>query len=378
MSIFDKAGVGTTVRDLPIKGATPGHAPAFVGVIEPLRPSAFPATLRQNTLPARQLIVSDDDIDRIGENVSRDLGNTTQKIITKMSVGKFDELGAILTVIAAEADKLDPASLQKGGVVGWFQNKFSDLKATLTMRLVSAQEVFGDLENKISMNITVQQQWITDMEGLYGENYNHYGKIVAEMREVEGLISNCESQVAAWPAIDMDSPNAAMEAQMVRDAESKIHRLKLKLDTLLRLKTMTEINSPRIRQQQESSRTAVSTLKGIMMNIPVIMMEFALFKQTLDVNSSIQLVSNVRDLTEKSLLQGSAGAKLAAISSAKALGTATISTETLSTLRNRVLETVTEVRQIERDDVVRCTNDAKQLVDGQKTLLTALQQTGSI
>ncbi|UAV89886.1 toxic anion resistance protein [Pseudomonas phage REC] len=342
------------------------------------RQSAFPATIKPAGLPARQLIVSDDDIDRIGESVSRDLGSTTQKIITKMSVGKFDELGAILTVITAEADKLDPASLQKGGVVGWFQNKFSDLKATLTMRLTSAQEVFGDLENKISSHITVQQQWIGDMEGLYNENYNHYGKITAEMREVENLIANCESQIASWPVVDVNSSNAAMEAQMVRDAESKVHRLKLKLDTLLRLKTMTEINSPRIRQQQESSRTAVSTLKGIMLNIPVIMMEFALFKQTLDVNKSITLVTNVRDLTEKSLLKGSEGAKVAAIQSAKALGTAAISTETLSTLRNRVLETVTEVRQIEREDVVRCTTDAKELANGQKSLLTALQQTGSI
>lgn len=364
---------------LPVQGAAPGHAPAYVGVIDHMpRTSAFPATIREAGLPTRNLIVSDEDIDRIGENVSRELGNTTQKIITKMSVGKFEELGAILTVIASEADKLDPASLQKGGVVGWFQNKFSDLKNTLTMRLSSAQQVFGDLENKISTNITTQQAWITDMEGLYGENYNHYNKIVNEMREVENLINTCESQVAAWPEIDLNGPNAAMEAQMVRDAESKIHRLKLKLDTLLRLKTMTEINSPRIRQQQESSRTAVSTLKGIMMNIPVIMMEFALFKQTLDVNTSIQLVSNVRDLTEKSLLQGSAGAKLAAINSAKALGTATISTETLSTLRQRVLETVTEVRQIERDDVARCTTDAKELANGQKSLLTALKQTGSI
>jgi uncharacterized protein YaaN involved in tellurite resistance len=370
-SLFAKAGV-------QINGVPFGQVEVFAGATGVGKSTVFPATIRQDALPARQLIVSDDDIDRIGENVSRDLGNTTQKIITKMSVGKFDELGSILTVIASEADKLDPASLQKGGMVGWIQNKFGDLKATLTMRLVSAQQVFGDLENKISTNITTQQQWITDMEGLYGENYKHYGKIVAEMREVQRLIDTCDSQVAAWPTIDLDSPTAAMEAQMVRDAESKIHRLKLKLDSLLRLKTMTEINSPRIRQQQESSRTAVSTLKGIMMNIPVIMMEFALFKQTLDVNSSIQLVSNVRDLTEKSLLKGSEGAKIAAISSAKALGTATISTETLSTLRQRVLETVTEVRQIERDDVVRCTTDAKQLADGQKSLLTALQQSGSI
>lgn len=327
---------------------------------------------------SRNLVVSDDDIDRIGEDVSRSLGTTTTRIINKMAVGKFDELGAILTTIHLEADKLDPASLQKSGMFGWITNKFTDLKATLTMRLTTAQDVFSGLEDQISSHITVQQEWIKDMEGLYIENFNHYQNIVAEMRSVEGLISNCESQVASWPVVDLQGPDAAMQAQVVRDAESKIHRLRLKLDALLRLKTMTEINSPRIRQQQEASRTAVSTLKGIMMNIPIIMMEFAMFKQTLDVQSSIKLTSDVRDLTEKSLTKGAEGAKMAAIGSAKAQNTATISNETLNTLRSRMLETITEVRAIEVDSVARCTTDAAQLADNQRSLLASLKQTGSI
>lgn len=341
--------------------------------------SLFPATaVVDQALAQRRLIVGDDDIDRIGENVSRDLGQTTQKIINKMAVGKFDELGSILTTISLEADKLDPASLQKGGVVGWFQNRFTDIKAQLTMRLNTAQQVFSGLEEKIGTHIATQQNWIQDMEGLYNENYNHYSKIVAEMREVNNLIKTCEEQVASWPEVDLSDPNAPMQVQLVRDAESRIHRLRLKLDGLLRLKTMTEINSPRIRQQQEASRTAVSTLKGVILNIPVIMMEFAMFKQSLDVQSSIRLTDSVRDLTEKSLTKGAEGAKMAAIGSAKALNTANISNQTLNTLRSRLLETVTEVRKVETDSIERCQTDAQELVEGQKTLLTALKQSGKI
>lgn len=386
--IFAKAGVSKT--DIPVHGAAPGHAASFVGVIPTdyiehgqftgmaPRPSAFPATIREGQLPARQLLVSDNDIDSIGENVSRDLGNTTQNIIKKMSVGKFDELGAILTTIHLEADKLDPGQLQKGGVVGWLQNKFTNLKAELTMRLNTAQQVFEGLEDKISSHITTQTEWVQDMESLYNENFLHWNKINAEMREVESLIALCESQMANWPEVDLNSPDAAMEVQLIRDAESKVHRLKLKLDSLLRLKTMTEINSPRIRQQQETSRNAVRSLKGIMQNIPIIMMEFALFKQTLDAQASINLTSNVRDLTEKSLTKGAEGAKMAAIGAAQSLNAPTISNETLNTLRTKLLETVVEVRRIETDSVTRCQTDAKQLADGQKTLLTALKQTGNI
>lgn len=373
MSVFAKAGV----KSVPV-GFAVGELPPVMMAQTSVGKSSFLPAVKQDQLPARNLIVSDSDIDKIGESVSRDLGSTTQKIITKMSVGKFDELGAILTVISSEADKLDPASLQKDGVIGWFQNKFGDLKAQLTMRLNTAQEVFNGLEDKIGNHITVQTTWVGDMEGLYMENYNHYQKIVAEMGQVERLIATCESQIASWPEIDLNDPQAAMQVQMVRDAESKVHRLKLKLDTLLRLKTMTEINSPRIRQQQEASRTAVSTLKGILLNIPVIMMEFALFKQTLDVQGSIKLTDSVRDLTEKSLTKGAEGAKMAAIGSARALNTATISNETLTTLRQKMLETVVEVRQIETESMTRCKNDAQSLAEGQRTLLTALKQSGSI
>lgn len=373
MSVFKRAGVVEKTG-----GINQGEVQTLWATTDISRSSAFPAKVSSDSLPQRRLIVGDDDIDRIGENVSRDLGQTTQKIINKMAVGKFDELGSILTTISLEADKLDPASLQKGGVVGWFQNRFTDIKAQLTMRLNTAQQVFSGLEEKIGTHIATQQNWIQDMEGLYNENYNHYSKIVAEMREVNNLIKTCEEQVASWPEVDLSDPNAPMQVQQVRDAESRIHRLRLKLDGLLRLKTMTEINSPRIRQQQDASRTAVSTLKGVILNIPVIMMEFAMFKQALDVQSSIRLTDSVRDLTEKSLTKGAEGAKMAAIGSAKALNTANISNQTLNTLRSRLLETVTEVRKVETDSIERCQTDAQELVEGQKTLLTALKQSGKI
>lgn len=380
-SVFERAKQkAPTMPERPQTRSDYGWSGAPVQTPVPAMPKAsvFPAQIKSSVPSQYNLIISDDDIDRVGENVSRDLGQTTQKIIAKMSVGKFDELGAILATIQTEANNLDPASLQKGGVVGWFQNKFTDLKTQLTLRLSTAQTVFSGLEEKIATHITVQQTWISDMEGLYQENYNHYVKIVDEMAQVNNIIATCESQIAAWPQIDISDPNAPMQVQLVRDAESKVHRLRLKLDSLLRLKTMTEINSPRIKQQQESSRTAVSTLKGIVMNIPVIMMEFALFKQSLDVQGSIRLTDSVRDLTEKSLTKGAEGAKLAAIGSAKALNTATISNETLNSLRSRLLETVVEVRRIETDAMTRCQNDQKSLVEGQKTLLTQLQQSGKI
>lgn len=326
-----------------------------------------------------QLIISDAEIDRIGESVSRELGQTTQKIIDKMGVGKFDELGTILTAIHLEADKLDPANISKRGIVGWVQRQFTDVKSQLTLRLKSAQEVFKGLEDKISMHITTQQEWVSDLDSLYMENYNHYKKIVSECQEVGRIISHAENQLINWPEINPESQDAVMQVQLKRDAESKIGRLHLKLDNLKRLQAMTEINSPKIRQQQDASRATISTMKDIIsQTIPIIKMEFAMFLQTLDVQKSVQLTSEVRDLATKTLTKGAEGAKMAAIESAKAMTTPVITNETLKTLRDRMLETVLEVRQVETNAVARSKADALGLVEDQKSLLTALQRTNII
>lgn len=366
--------------DASLKGKTGGIAKGTIEVMVAetgAGRSIFPATavpqMRQLT------VISDADIDKIGESVSREIGMTTQKIINKMAVGKFDELGAILTQISNEANKLDPSSIQKDGLVGWFQNRFTDVKGKLMLRLSSAQQVFEGLEEKISSHITVQSAWVVDLDELYLENFNHYKKIVTEIQEVERLKNYAQDQIAAWPEIDLNHPEAAMQAQLLRDAQTKVNRLDMKADNLRRLKAMTEINSPKIRSQQDASRATISTLKDVItQTIPIIKMEFAMFLQTLDVQKSVSLTSEVRNLATKTLTQGAEGAKMAAIASATAMNTPVITTQTLQTLRAKMLETVTEVNRVEDAGRNQRSADAVELVQGQKTLLTALTQQGRI
>lgn len=376
MSVFARAGVKPVdASRIGFKDAVDIANSAFP---DAPKPSAFPVKPATSSLN-RNLLVTDADIDKIGEDVSRQLGATTVKIIEKMGVGRFDELGAILTTIGAEADKLDPSSLQKGGVVGWFQSRFTDIKAQLTLRLKTAQQVFKGLEEKISGHIIAQQEWVVNLEALYNENFDHYKRIIKEMDHVEGMITACVGQIESWPEIDLNSPEAAMEVQLKRDAESRVHRLRLKLDNLMRLKAMTEINSPKIRQQQEASRATISTLKDVItQTIPIIQMEFAMFLQTLDVQKSVKLTGEVRNLATKTLTTGANSAKVAAIESAKGMSTPVITNDTLNTLRSKMLETVTEVKRIETEAMQRCQADALQVEEGQRNLLTSLKQTGTI
>lgn len=325
------------------------------------------------------LSVTDEDIDKLGNDVTKNIGPTTEKIISKMSVGKFDELGAILTQIQVEAEKLDPASIQKKGLAGWWQRKFGDVKQQLTLKLKTAEDVFDKLEEKISQHMAVHSEWVKDLETLYIENYNQYRNIQEIIAQAKSWERNMEAQIKGWPEISPEDPEAMMKVQSKRDAEAVLNRLRRKIDSFIRLRVVTESNAPKIRSQQETSRTTISTLRDIVeQTLPLIKTEFSLFIQSLDAQKSIQLVDSAKDLANKTLTKSADAAKQSAVDAAKAYNNPVLVTDTLNHIRTRMIETVQEVGRIEKEAAATRASDAKMLEESQKQYLQQLQQHGAV
>lgn len=347
----------------------------------PIQSSRGPLTQIQKpaSFSTPSSLLTDADIDRLGQEISSKVGPTTEKIMAKMNLGKFDELGAILTQIQAEADKLDPASIQKSGVAGWWQRKFGDIKQQLTLKLKSAEDVFDKLEEKISQHIAIQSEWVKDLELLYGENYLQYQKIQEDIATAEKWDQAQTQQLQQWPAIDPNDPEAMMKAQAKVDVENRLQRLRRKSDRFLRLRVITENNAPKIRSQQNTARSTISTLQDIVeQTIPLLKTEFALFIQSLDAQKSIQLVNSATDLANRTLVKGADTAKQTAVDAANAFNTPLVATNTLNHIRNRMLETVQEVGKINKDAAVTREADAKMLSETQKQYLETLQQNGAV
>ena len=325
------------------------------------------------------IIIEDQEIDKIGEEVTQRVGKTTEKLISALSVSKFEDLGTILTEVQNEVDLLDPAKIQKSGIAGWVQRNFSNIKNTLTSRLNSAQQMFDKLEARINMHIQTHQDWIVNLEEIYKENYAHYRDLIQEINTTDSIISKTQAKINAWPQIEQSDPEAVMAAQLKRDAESRLNRLRGKRDNLFRLKTIAELNSPKIRQQQDSSRAAIATLKDVVgQTILMVKMEFALFMQTLDVQKTINLANNVKTFADKTLISSADTAKVAAVASATASNSPIVSAETLAHLRSRVLETVQEVKRIELETAEQRRTEYESIKQGQKQLLDELQTSGAV
>jgi uncharacterized protein YaaN involved in tellurite resistance len=330
-----------------------------------------------NIMPAT--LVQDTDIDKLGADLSRNVGQTTEKIMQKMGLVKFDELGQILASVTSEVNKLDPASLKKGGVLGWFQNKFTDIKQELTVRLKNADAVFDTLSEKISNHITVQNEWVRDLEALYNENYQRYNTINEVIKQGESWRTAMQAQIDSWPVVSPDDPDAGMKIQAKRDAEARLNRIQIKLDSFMRLKTLAESNAPKIKSQQETSRNTIMTLKDIIdQTIPMVKMEFTLYIQSLDAQKSIQIVNNAKSLANTTLIKSADTAKQAAVDAATALNSPVIATDTLNHIRNRMLETVKEVKQIEQTSRDKRDADATAIAAQQKQYLNALQNNNAV
>lgn len=324
-------------------------------------------------------VVSSQDIDNLGSNISKQARATTEKIISKMSTSSFDELGAILAQIQSEADKLDPASLQKTGLAGWWQRTFGNVKQQLTLRLKNADAVFAGLEQKISDHMAVHNEWIKDLETLYNENYDRYKQVMEIITEGQSWKEALENQIRNWPKISPEDPEAPMKIQAKRDAEDLLNQLKRRLDGFLRIKVVTEANAPKIRSQQSTSKVTISTLRDIVeQTIPLIKDEFALFIQSLDTQKSIQLVDSAKVLANRTLTKSADAAKQSAVEAAKAYNNPVISTDTLNNIRNKMIETVTEVNKINSDATTQRAADAKMLADTQKQYLQQLQESGAV
>jgi uncharacterized protein YaaN involved in tellurite resistance len=92
----------------------------------------------------------------------------------------------------------------------------------------------------------------------------------------------------------------------------------------------------------------------------------------------VALVNSTRGLATKTLEKSSEAAKAAAIESAQALNAPSITNETLTLLRTRMLDTLTEVRRIETDAQQRRVADEAAILDGQKQYLAELQHRGAV
>lgn len=347
-------------------------------VNRPSSPLASPMAQSQSkNLAANAMPFKDQDIESLGSDVQQATMGVVKKITEKMTLANFGDLGEMLANVQLEADRLDPAA-QTSGLTGWIKAKVFDVRKTMLKQLTTASQTFDKLAEKMASHVAIHETWVNDLETLYTENFEQYKRILDVIKRGEAWEASAIQALNNMPMVDPNDPEAPMKVQIRRDAEAMLNRLRQRIDNFRRLKVLTECNGPRIRSQQESSRTAARTLRDYSEQmIPIIQMEFAMFMQSQDVKKSGQITTNARNLAETSLKRSADSAKDSMIDAANQANTAMISNDTMTHMRARLLEAVTTVKSIETNAQQRRVDDASMMNQQQTEYLNQLQSNGA-
>lgn len=344
----------------------------------PIVKSSSPLARQQNTaMVMPQTLVTDEDIEALGSNVSQDISNTINKIIGKMMLDKFGALGDVLAQVRVEVEKLQPEP-EGFDVLRWIKKKMTDAHKLLVQHFESAVKAFDVLATHMSDQITVHTEWIKDLDVIYGENYQQYQALVEVLKKGSAYYSALNQQISNWPEIAPDDPDGMMKMQAKQDALARLNRLQIKLDFLNRWKAVVEDNGPLIRNQQETSRKVIQALRDQLQALPIIKVRFAMHLQSMDALKSVGTVENNRTMVNQSLQQSSLVAKDAALATSKSLNSAAISNDTLAQMRTSMLETLTGIERINNEAQAQRVQDAQEMSQRQAQYLTALQAKGAV
>ena len=341
--------------------------------------SPLGTAVAQRNIPTSIISITDDDVERLGADSRQKVKLTTDKVIGKMTMGKFDELGEMLNNVRFEVSRLDPASIAKTGLSGWFQDKFTDFRKLFSKQFETASKAFDELEVKMNNHIAVETEWVRDLEQLYKENYEAYRNLMDDISKAEEVERQLVESIKNYPVPDVSDPDAPMKMQARSRAEATLNRLRIRMDSFIRSKAMAENNAPKIMNQIETARTSIMVLRDTIQDaIPLIKMDFVTYMASLDSKKALQVVQNSRQLLNDSAKKSADSAKEAAIGAATVLNTAALENDTLTHIRKRALETLADVGKIQQDAQAKRLADRELIAQGQRDYLQQLQQSGVV
>lgn len=360
--------------------ATPVAAPVAI------QPSASPLANMMavragsgSTAPAIRdqfrLSVTVDELDQLGSETARNIGVTTDRITAKFSTSSFGELGDILYNVQTQANSLDVSDFTTKGVLGAIRRKTTNLKAMLQKRMQTAESAFDSLTTKMVESNAMLVEWEKDLDTLYNENYQNYLNLRGYLNRSQAIEASIAQTISNFPLIAVEDPDAFIKSQMVEEAKSVLNDAQIKSDTFRRQLVICENHGPVIKNKIRASSQQRRTLARMVNEmIPLIKLEFAMFKQNLEMQKSIQLVDSTRSLADSALRVSADSSRDAALAAAKAANTPIVSTSTLDHIRQRMLETVTGVQQIQDEAEKQRLADEEHMKKSQAEHLKQLQQ----
>ena len=287
---------------------------------------------------------------QFGAGARQNIADFSENILKNIRAKDSGYVGALMTDLVTNVEKLDFDSLEKGnGILGLFQKLEAKVKRCLAQYEKLELQV-GRIEGKMEEARMEMLKDIGILDSLYEKNLNYFRQLQVYITAGQEKLDELREKTIPSLRAEAEKSGDPMHAQLVRDFEDLVNQFEKKLYDLKTSKTIAIQTAPQIRLIQNNDNLLADKIQtAIQETIPLwksqMVMALGLYRQ----QEALRLQRNVTETTNAMLLKNSEKLKQNTLDVAKESERGIVDIETLKKANQNLISTINEAVRIQKE-----------------------------
>ena len=343
ITLSDLIKTSSAAAEVPSE-TTPEEISAQISVLTPEERRQADEIREQIDVRDSQMVM------QFGAGARQNIADFSENILKNIGAKDSGYVGALMTDLVTNVEKLDFDSLEKGnGILGLFQKLEAKVKRFLAQYEKLELQV-GRIEGKLEEARMEMLKDIGILDSLYEKNLNYFRQLQVYITAGQEKLDELREKTIPSLRAEAEKSGDPMHAQLVRDFEDLVNQFEKKLYDLKTSKTIAIQTAPQIRLIQNNDKLLADKIQtAIQETIPLwksqMVMALGLYRQ----QEALRLQRNVTETTNAMLLKNSEKLKQNTLDVAKESERGIVDIETLKKANQNLISTINEPVRIQKE-----------------------------
>lgn len=343
ITLSDLIKTSSAAAEVPSE-TTPEEISAQISVLTPEERRQADEIREQIDVRDSQMVM------QFGAGARQNIADFSENILKNIRAKDSGYVGALMTDLVTNVEKLDFDSLEKGnGILGLFQKLEAKVKRFLAQYEKLELQV-DRIEGKLEEARMEMLKDIGILDSLYEKNLNYFRQLQVYITAGQEKLDELREKTIPSLRAETEKSGDPMHAQLVRDFEDLVNQFEKKLYDLKTSKTIAIQTAPQIRLIQNNDKLLADKIQtAIQETIPLwksqMVMALGLYRQ----QEALRLQRNVTETTNAMLLKNSEKLKQNTLDVAKESERGIVDIETLKKANQNLISTINEAVRIQKE-----------------------------
>lgn len=343
ITLSDLIKTSSAAAEVPSE-TTPEEISAQISVLTPEERRQADEIREQTDVRDSQMVM------QFGAGARQNIADFSENILKNIRAKDSGYVGALMTDLVTNVEKLDFDSLEKGnGILGLFQKLEAKVKRFLAQYEKLELQV-DRIEGKLEEARMEMLKDIGILDSLYEKNLNYFRQLQVYITAGQEKLDELREKTIPSLRAEAEKSGDPMHAQLVRDFEDLVNQFEKKLYDLKTSKTIAIQTAPQIRLIQNNDKLLADKIQtAIQETIPLwksqMVMALGLYRQ----QEALRLQRNVTETTNAMLLKNSEKLKQNTLDVAKESERGIVDIETLKKANQNLISTINEAVRIQKE-----------------------------